>query len=138
MPTVSLGLRCKADSDRDSAPTAHPTTMFCVTPRAAISHVPKSFAASEPYAQADPNILLSLQRPHWHIENKSHGIRDIVLDEDYSQVRCSSIPQVMAARRSTGIGLLRLHGKHQIAAAFRRHAGRPAEALEFLGIPKTE
>ena len=35
------------------------------------------------------------------IENKSHWIRDVVLEEDASQVRWSVIPQVMNALRNT-------------------------------------
>jgi predicted transposase YbfD/YdcC len=93
---------------------------------------------SLPRVQAGPKLLQSLLRHHWHIENKSHWVRDVVFDEDHSQVRCGNIPQVMAALRNTVIGLLRLHGKHQIAATLRRHAARPEEALELLGIPKTE
>lgn len=93
---------------------------------------------SLPCAQAGPKQLLSLLRNHWHIENKSHWVRDVVFEEDRSQVRCGNIPQVMAALRNTVIGLLRLNGKHQIAATLRRHAARPEEALELLGIPKTE
>ena len=89
-------------------------------------------------AQAAPKQLMSLLRNHWHIENKSHWVRDVVFEEDRSQVRCGNIPQVMAALRNTVIGLLRLNGKHQIAATLRRHAARPEEALELLGIPKTE
>jgi predicted transposase YbfD/YdcC len=93
---------------------------------------------SLPEVQAGPKQLLSLLRQHWHIENKSHWVRDVVFDEDHSQVRCGNIPQVMAALRNTVIGLLRLHGKKQITATLRRHAARPEEVLEFLGIPKTE
>jgi len=88
--------------------------------------------------QADPKSLLGLVRGHWHIENKSHWVRDVVFDEDRSQVRCGSIPQVMAALRNTVIGLLRVNGIHQIAAACRRHAAQPEEALALLGIPRTE
>jgi predicted transposase YbfD/YdcC len=89
-------------------------------------------------AQASPKRLQALIRGHWHIENKSHWVRDVIYEEDRSQVRCGNIPQVMAALRNTVIGLLRLHGKHQIVAACRRHAARPEEALALLGIPKTE
>lgn len=89
-------------------------------------------------AQAGPKQLLGLLRNHWHIENKSHWVRDVVFDEDRSQVRCGNIPQVMAALRNTVIGLLRLSGMHQIAATLRRHAARPEEALALLGVPKTE
>jgi predicted transposase YbfD/YdcC len=69
--------------------------------------------------QADPSCLLQYIRQHWHIENQSHWVRDVTFDEDRSQVRCGSIPQVMAAIRNTVIGLMRYHGESNIAAACR-------------------
>jgi hypothetical protein len=93
---------------------------------------------SLPMAQADPKRLLRLVRGHWHIENKSHWVRDVVFEEDRSQVRCGNIPQVMAALRNAVISLLRLHGKSAITATCRRHAARPQEALALLGFLKTE
>ena len=89
-------------------------------------------------AEAGPKQLLSVLRNHWHIENKSHWVRDVVFDEDSSQVRSGNIPQVMSALRNTVISLLRLNGKNQIAPTMRRYAARPEEALALLGIPKTE
>ena len=87
--------------------------------------------------QADAGRLLQLVRHHWHIENRSHWVRDVTFDEDRSQVRVGSIPQVIAALRNTVIGLLRLNGATNIAAATRRMAARPAEALALLGISPT-
>ena len=73
-------------------------------------------------------------RDHWCIENRSHWVRDVTFDEDRSQVRCGATPQVMAALRNTAIGLLRLHGEPNIAAASRRLAAQPHLALALLGI----
>lgn len=87
--------------------------------------------------QAAAGRLLQLVRHQWHIENRSHWVRDVTFDEDRSQVRVGSIPQVMAAIRNTAIGLLRLHGATNIAAATRRMAAQPAEALALLGISIT-
>ena len=84
--------------------------------------------------RATPGRLLELVRGHWHIENKSHWVRDVTFDEDRSQVRCGNIPQVMAALRNTTIGLLRLAGHTNIAAACRRLAAQPAQALALIGI----
>jgi hypothetical protein len=87
--------------------------------------------------RADAPRLLQLVRHHWHIENRSHWVRDVTFDEDRSQVRVGSIPRVMAAMRNTVIGLLRVNGATNIAAATRRMAARPAEALALLGISPT-
>jgi predicted transposase YbfD/YdcC len=84
--------------------------------------------------RATPDRLLDLVRGHWQIENKSHGVRDVTFDEDRSQVRCGNIPQVMVALRNTAIGLLRWAGHTNIAAACRRLAAQPAQALALIGI----
>jgi len=84
--------------------------------------------------RATPGRLLALVRGHWQIENKSHWVRDVTFDEDRSQVRCGNIPQIMAALRNTVIGLLRWAGETNIAAACRRFAAQPAQALALIGI----
>jgi predicted transposase YbfD/YdcC len=84
--------------------------------------------------QAGPERLLGLVRQHWQIENKVHWVRDVTFDEDRSQVRGGSIPQVMAAFRNTAIGLMHWAGETNIAAACRRFAAQPWSALALLGI----
>ena len=76
-----------------------------------------------------------LTRHHWRIENRSHWVRDVTFDEDRSQVRCGSTPEVMAAFRNTAIGLLRVAGESNIAAACRRLAANPRSALALIGLP---
>lgn len=84
--------------------------------------------------EAGPLRLLELIRCHWHIENKSHWVRDVTFGEDHSQVRCGNAPQVMAALRNTVIGLIRSAGRTNIAAACREFAAKPGIALELVGI----
>jgi predicted transposase YbfD/YdcC len=84
--------------------------------------------------RADPACLLRLVRQHWQIENQAHWVRDVTFDEDRSQVRVGSIPQVMAAFRNTAIGLLHWAGETNIAAACRRFAAQPWLALALIGI----
>src|SRR5438093_11251672 len=84
--------------------------------------------------RATPERLLALVRGQWQIENQSHWVRDVTFDEDRSQVRCGNIPQVMAALRNTAIGLLRYAGYTNIAAAGRRLAAQPLQALALIGI----
>jgi len=83
--------------------------------------------------KADAARLLRLVRHHWRIENKSHWVRDVTFDEDRSQVRCGSIPQMMAALRNVAIGLMRLTGHKNIAAATRRFTAQPWAVLVLLG-----
>jgi predicted transposase YbfD/YdcC len=84
--------------------------------------------------RARPEGLLRLVRQHWQIENKVHWVRDVTFDEDRSQVRCGSIPQVMAAFRNTAIGLMHWAGETSIASACRRFAAQPWSALALIGI----
>ena len=84
--------------------------------------------------QADAARLMNLVRSHWHIENKSHWVRDVTFGEDKSQVHCGNAPQVMAAFRNTAIGLARSAGMTNIAAACRGFAAKPAVAMELIGI----
>lgn len=85
-------------------------------------------------SKADPDRLLSLARGHWSIENKSHYVRDVTFDEDRSQVRTKSGPQVMATLRNFVISILRLLGNSNIAKALRDMAAKPHLALRLIGV----
>jgi hypothetical protein len=61
-------------------------------------------------------------------------VRDVTVDEDRSQVWCRAIPEVMAAFRTTAIGLLRVTGETNIVAACRRCGAQPWRALALIGI----
>jgi predicted transposase YbfD/YdcC len=100
--------------------------------------VPRRFTTETVYAiadlrahQAKPRQLADWIRGHRSIENKTHRVRDITYDEDRSQIRTGTGPQVMAAIRNAAIGALRTAGASNIAAATRHHANRP---LALLGI----
>ena len=83
---------------------------------------------------AGPRRLLAIGRGHWGIENRLHWVRDVTFDEDRCQVRTGAAPQVLAAVRNAAIGVLRRAGHPNIAAALRRHAAHPHEALRLLGL----
>ena len=86
---------------------------------------------------AGADRLLQILREHWHIENRVHWVRDVTFDEDRSQVRTSSAPQVMAALRNLTTTLVQWAGHTNVAAALRRHAVHLSEAFALLGIPYT-
>lgn len=77
---------------------------------------------SASHTQAPPAVLAAWVNQHWSIENKLHHVRDVTFDEDRSQIRTGQAPQVMATLRNTAIGILRLAGFTNIAAALRHHA----------------
>jgi len=85
-------------------------------------------------AQADPSKLLQIWRGQWQRENGLHSVRDVAWGEDASQIRCGQGPAVFAAVRNTALGLMRRAKQTTIAAAQRRYAMYPAEALALLGI----
>ena len=63
-----------------------------------------------------------------------HHIRDASYGEDASQIRTGSGPQVMAALRNLGIGILKMAGHTSIAAACRHHARDATRTLTTLGL----
>ena len=78
--------------------------------------------------------LLKFNRGQWEIENRLHWVRDVTFDEDRSQIRKGSGPQVMASLRNLSISLLRMSGATNIAST-TRHLGRRSEkALRLLGL----
>jgi predicted transposase YbfD/YdcC len=83
---------------------------------------------------AGPQRLLRLVRGHWHIENRTHWVRDVTFDEDRSQVRVGALPRVLATTRTTAISLLRAAGATNVAAACRRNAAQPWHALALIGL----
>ncbi len=84
--------------------------------------------------RADRVRLLSLNRGHWSIENRSHYVRDMAYDEDRQQVRKKNGPQVMAALRNFAINILRFAGFKNITSALRTCARAPRLALHLLGL----
>ncbi len=82
--------------------------------------------------QASPSQLLHLARGHWGIENRLHWVRDVTFDEDRCQIRTGAAPQVMAALRNLVIGLFRLTGARNIAAALRTHAWHAERAIALV------
>jgi predicted transposase YbfD/YdcC len=82
--------------------------------------------------QAGAAELLGLVRGHWGIENGLHYVRDETLGEDRCRVRTGSGPQVLAAVRNVAVYLLgRVNPKNK-AAATRRLAAHPEEAVALL------
>lgn len=84
---------------------------------------------SADHRAAPPATLAAWVQGHWCIENALHWVRDVTYDEDTSQVRTGHAPHVMASLRNTAIGILRLTGWDNIAAALRHHARDPERAI---------
>ncbi len=90
--------------------------------------------------EADARRLCKEWRRYWGaVENSSHCVRDLTLQEDASQVRTGAGPQVMAALRNLMLALARRAGASNIAAALRAYAGRFEQAVTIVltaGMPR--
>jgi predicted transposase YbfD/YdcC len=81
--------------------------------------------------KADAARLLKLVRCHWSVEALFH-VRDVTFGEDACRVRSGSAPYALSALRNAAFTLLEQGGVANKAAALRRHAAHPAEALALV------
>lgn len=87
---------------------------------------------SMPAELADATALLRLTREHWGIENRVFHVRDMSYGEDHCRVRTGAAPIILSTLRNVTLNLLRWAGVRNIAAALRRHAAHPLEALALI------
>ena len=85
-------------------------------------------------AQGKPELIGSLIRGHWGIENGLHWRRDVTWREDGSQIRRGNAPRVMASLRNIAITILRLEGETNLAKATRGARNYPHRALKLAGL----
>lgn len=90
------------------------------------------FITSLDRGRADAARVLELVRAHWHIENRLHHVRDVSLGEDACRVRSGAAPQALAALRNGVIHLLEGVPATSKAAAMRRFAAHPDEAIRLI------
>jgi hypothetical protein len=81
---------------------------------------------------ASAKRLLGLTRRHWRIENGLFWVRDVTLGEDACRVRSGAAPLILSTLRNTVVNLLNGLGVSNKAAALRRHAAHPYEALRLV------
>jgi len=93
------------------------------------------YAVTSFWAQeADPDLLLTIARDHWSIENGQHYRRDRTQDEDRCQVRHHAAARNLCLFRSLAIFLCerqprRKGGKLSLPDFQRRASQRPAEII---------
>jgi len=87
---------------------------------------------SLPPERADADTLLRLTRQHWGIENRVFYVRDVTLGEDHCRVRTRSAPMILSTLRNLALNLLNANAVTNKAAALRRHADHPHEALALI------
>lgn len=85
--------------------------------------------------QAKPGDIALALRGHWHIENKIHYVRDVLWDEDRSQIRTGHGPENMATLRNTALNRLRTQGAQNMTEAVRDLSYQPFTApLDLYAI----
>lgn len=85
--------------------------------------------------QAKPRDIALALRGHWHIENKIHYVRDVLWDEDRSQIRTGHGPENMATLRNTALNRLRAQGAQNMTEAVRDLSYQPFTApLDLYAI----
>lgn len=77
----------------------------------------------------------SAVRAHWGIENRAHHVRDRILGEDASRIRCR--PGIFARIRSFALNILRAHGVANVSEAIYTNA-LSLDRLLVFGHPKSE
>jgi hypothetical protein len=82
--------------------------------------------------QLDLDTVLTRWREQWHIENKLHWVRDVVMGEDASRVRRGHAPQVLAALRNAVITLTDAFGFESLTQARRYYALNFHEAVSIV------
>ena len=82
-------------------------------------------------AKAGAPRLLKLARAHWSVESLFH-VRDVTFGEDACRAATGAAPVVLSALRNAAVTMLRQAGATNIAAAVRRHAAHPGEALALV------
>jgi predicted transposase YbfD/YdcC len=68
---------------------------------------------------ADARQLGEWIRAHWHIENRLHWSKDVVLKEDTAPLCSGNAPENMAILRTIAVNLLRLNGFASITQGIR-------------------
>lgn len=86
-----------------------------------------------PLKQAGALQLGQAAREHWSIE-AMHHIRDVTWAEDASRIRTGTTPRIMASLRNLALGLLKLLGWTNIAAATDHMRDHREDTLALLGV----
>jgi predicted transposase YbfD/YdcC len=87
---------------------------------------------SLPAEVASPKRVLQIARGAWGIENKLHWRRDVLLREDWSQLRRGGAPQVNAVLNNLTLGVLALAGYSNVAQARRELTYHSDKAVGLL------
>jgi predicted transposase YbfD/YdcC len=78
--------------------------------------------------------LASWTQRHWAIENELHWERDVVWQEDKSQVRTGTRPRAMATLHNTALTILGLAGVNEISRTLTYLWAKPQVTTALVGL----
>jgi len=84
---------------------------------------------------AGPEQVWRLWHEHWHIENKSHWVRDVVFGEDASRAREATLAEALSLLRAAVITRFRLASMDGITTARTQASADLSIATFLVGIP---
>lgn len=119
-PHAEQAIKIVRKSRKQDQQTWHTETVYAVT--------------SLPTHLASPVQIGAWIRGHWSIENALHWRRDVVWQEDKSQVRTANSTHVMAILRNIAITLLKRAGYKNIAKATHTLRKHPSQALKIASL----
>lgn len=71
-------------------------------------------------------------RRHWHIENKQHWVKDVILYEDDSGVRAKALAKTLSMMRSIVMNIYRVNEMRSIKYAIEQYANRISKCLQLI------
>ncbi len=80
------------------------------------SREPRDYLCSTPI---EARLFARAVRCHWHIENRLHGVLDVVFHEDFNRLRSGCGAQNMATVRHMAMNLIR-NANHKHSLKLRR------------------
>lgn len=80
----------------------------------------------------DAHTLAAVIRSHWHVENRLHWCKDVLMNEDTGGVRSMAGAAVLSLLRGGSLSVLRWNGEWSPTAARSRLANRVGAMLDLL------
>jgi len=71
-------------------------------------------------------------RSHWHIENKLHWVKDVILNEDKSGIKSGLLAANLSLVKSAIIALIKINNYQSIKKALEMFANRPEKSYLLL------
>jgi predicted transposase YbfD/YdcC len=82
--------------------------------------------------KAMPDILATIIRLHWELENNGHWVKDVIFEEDKTPTKNSTANAVLALLRNMVINVYRRSGHYSITHAIERFTNIIKELFELL------